>query len=1149
MEFRILGPLEAIEGGCPVELGGPKQRALLALLVLSANRVVSSDALIEALWEEQPPEKAQKALHVLVSQLRKALGGERIVTRAPGYLLLVEEGELDLERFEALVAAGRVDELREGLALWRGPPLAEFAYVRFAQAEIGRLEGLRQAALEQRIELEIAAGEHASLVGELESLVAEHPVRERLRGQLMLALYRSGRQAEALAVYQDARRHLVEELGIEPGKPLRELHQAILRQDTALDLAAAAVEPAAEQRRGVFVGRAPELAQLLAGLADAFAGDGRLFLLSGEPGIGKSRLADELISQARAQGARVLIGRCWEAGGAPAYWPWVQSLRAYVKESDSAVLRSQLAAGATDLAQILPELRQLFPDLPQPSSYDSEGARFRLFDATAEFLRNASHSQPIVLVLDDLHAADTPSLLLLQFLTRQLGSTRMLIIGAYRDVDPVPGPQLSALLAEVVREPVTRRLTLVGLSKQAVGEYVDLSDASIASAELAAALYEGTEGNPLFVAEAVRLLTLERPHHKTADTTIVIPQSVRDVIARRLTHLSAECNRALTFASVLGREFALIPLAQLSGTSEDELLDTLDEAAADRVITDLPGAPGRRRFGHALIRDTLYESLPSGRRIRLHRLALKALETLYGQEPGPHLAELTHHAVAGNDLNKGLEYAQRAGDRARTLLAYEEASRLYQIALTTLKFAGTAGPENHKLRCELLLAIGEAESAQDRFAAKKNFLEAAELARQLGLPEQLARAAIGYGGRIAWARAGGDDKLVPLLEEALAALPDTETELRVRLLARLAGALRDELSRDRRNALSKQAVTLARQTGNPAALAYALTGRAPVILAPDTLNECLASGSELCEVATQTSDRERLVHGHLDRYIAQVMLGNVHQAEADLGAATRHAQALKQPVQLWQTCASHAMVALAAGNLDQAEQLLNEALALGEHSQPEMAIPAYLLQHYALCDLRGRPADVESAIYGLPVEYPTRVSFRCAIIHLDAQLGRTAKAKDALENIVANDVSALPFDQEWLYGMSHLAETSALLADTHSAAILYPLLSPWANLNATDHPEGFRGSVSRYLGMLAATIGNHNDAQRHYELAVANNEKMGARPLLAQTQENYAHLLTSRNKPGDHQHSRDLLDHALTTYHHLGMHAHAARVTATTPKR
>jgi DNA-binding SARP family transcriptional activator len=236
MEFRILGPLEVVSDGQTVDLGGAKQRALLAVLLLHPNQVVSQDRLIDALWEEEPPDTAQKALQVHVSRLRKQLGTDRIETKAPGYVIRLEADELDVERFERLVEEGGRSRLAEALALWRGPPLDDVAHTRFARQEIGRLEERRLAVLEERIEADLAAGRQADLIAELESLVAGHPLRERLRALLMLALYARGRQAEALAVYQEARRALVDELGVEPGRELRDLHRRMLNQDPALDL-------------------------------------------------------------------------------------------------------------------------------------------------------------------------------------------------------------------------------------------------------------------------------------------------------------------------------------------------------------------------------------------------------------------------------------------------------------------------------------------------------------------------------------------------------------------------------------------------------------------------------------------------------------------------------------------------------------------------------------------------------------------------------------------------------------------------------------------------------------------------------------------------------------------------------------------------
>ena len=1059
--------------------------------------------MIDELWGERPPATAAKTLQGYISHLRRALGDGMLHTRGRGYQLTPAPDQVDADEFERL------------------------------------------AALEDRFDADLALGRHAEAVGALEALIVEHPYRERLRAQLMLALYRCDRQADALQAYQNTRRALVEELGIEPGQRLRELEGAILAQDPALGLTLriqAAVRSSAEVPRGAFVGRGPELDALVGGLDDAFAGHGRLFLLAGEPGIGKSRLAEELAVHARARGGRVLVGRCWEAGGAPAYWPWVQLLRTHVRDSDTAALRAQLGARAADLAQLIPELRQRLPDLPPPASSGSEGARFSLFDAVVEFLRNASQGQPLLLVLDDLHAADAPSLLLLRFLTRELGSIRMLLLGAYRDVDPIPDAPLTEMLAEVTREAVTRRLSLGGLSEREVAEYVELTASEIAASELVAGLHEETAGNPLFVGEIVRLLTADGVRSEpTLNVRLVVPQTVRDVIARRLGRLSQECNRVLVLAAVIGREFALDALARVAGVSEDELLDTLDEAMTVRVVSEVPGGPGSLRFAHVLIRDTLYDGLTAARRARLHRRAVEALEPLYGNEAGQHLAELAQHSIVGKDFGKARHYARRAGDRALTLLAYEEAARLYETALDALALAH---PDDERERCELLLSLGEAEvRAGNSSIGKERFLDAAGMARRLGLLPHLARAAAGYGGRIVWARAEGDDRLVPLLEEGLAALADEDVELRSRLLARLAGALRDEPSRDRRDTLSSEAVELARRSGHPAGLAYALDGRAAAMHGPDTVAECLALGDEIREVAARIGDKEREMAGHYLRIIAQLTVGDIRGAEIDLTAARRIADGLRQPAQLWQTTSTQALLALTTGRLTEAEELISQAFAFGERAVPEAAVPINRLQRYTLYDFRGRLEEVEAEICDLVTEYPARPIFRCALAHLHARLGRTEEARHALHHLTGGDISALPFDQEWLYGMSLLAETSALVRDEHSAAVLYRLLVPWAAFNAVDVDEGFRGSVSRYLGLLAAATNRSADAEQHFEHALERNTEMGAHPWVAHTKDDYARLLLSRDEPGDRERALKLIGDALTTYRELGMTSWARSAT------
>ena len=916
MQFRILGPLEVAEQEVTRPLGGAKQRAVLAILLLHCGEVVSGERLIEELWGEHAPATAAKVLQSYISRLRKAIGADVLCTHGRGYILSLATSELDLDEFERLAADGRAGlaggdaasaaaRLREALGLWRGPPLADFTYEAFAQGEIARLEEARLAALEDRIDADLALGRHERLVPELELVAREHPLRERLCAQRMLALYRAGRQAEALQAYRDSRRILIDQLGIEPGRELRELHQAIIGQDQRLDLQGETqVRAFPEVRRSAaFVGRQRELSELAGALEDAAGGQGRLVLVSGEPGIGKSRLAAELARHARAHGAQVLVGRCWEAGGAPAFWPWVQSLRSYLRVEARDELVSELGPGAAEVAAILPELHELIPGLRPPTAPKSEGARFRLFHATAEFLRRASEKRPLVLILDDLHAADTPSLLLLQFLAREIGSMHVLLLAVMRDVDPTPAAPLTATLAEVAREPITRRVSLTGLAEDEVAEYVKLTAAEIASPELASALYGETEGNPLFVSETAQLLSLEGLSPQASGTPrLAIPPTVTDVISRRLGHLSADCNQMLTQASVLGREFALDALERVVAQPEGRFLECVDEATAARVVAEVPSVRGRLRFSHVLVRDTLYDRLGAARRARLHRRAGETLEALYARDPGPHLAELAHHfleASAAGTPGKAIGYARGAAERAASALAYEEAVRLYQVALQE---HGREEPPDAMVRCELLLALGDAQTrAGDTPAAKETFLLAAGLAGRTR--EAMARAALGYGGRLLFNVSRDDPRLRPLLEQALAELGQGDSALRAKILARLAGGpLRDEPSRERRASLSEHAVDIARRTGDPALLGYVLDARFQAIWAADNIGERRAIAAEMVEVGESTGDLERLFQGHVYRIWTLLELGDLAAVSAEVGIASRIAPGPPTPATTTPAC-------------------------------------------------------------------------------------------------------------------------------------------------------------------------------------------------------------------------------------------------------
>ena len=456
-----------------------------------------------------------------------------------------------------------------------------------------------------------------------------------------------------------------------------------------------------------------------------------------------------------------------------------------------------------------------------------------------------------------------------------------------------------------------------------------------------------------------------------------------------------------------------------------------------------------------------------------------------------------------------------------------------------------SGARDERTRCELLLSIAEAESrAGNTAAAKRTLLEAAAVARERGLARELARAAAEYGGRIVYARAGHDEWVLPLLEEALAVLPEDDVELRAHLLARLAAALRDEPSRARRDAVSREALELARRSGDPAVLAYVLDGHAIAILAPDTVAEVHDTGAELIEVAERIGDRERVVHGHIHRMSAQLLVGDVDEAEAGLDAASRVADELRQPAHLWDVAGARAMLALAAGRLREADELVEQARAIGERVQPEMAVPVYRLQRYTHCDFVGGLEEIAPAIRELAAGPSTRLVFRCVLSHLDARLGRLDEAKRMFDDLVADDCAALPVDAEWLFGMSLLAEICWILGDAASATVLHRLLAPWSELNVVDTCEGIRGSVARYLGLLASMSGELVQAERHFEDALAMNTRMAARPWLAHTERDYARMLRSRDRPGDRERARELAGAACATYRELGMEPDAASASA-----
>ena len=894
--------------------------------------------------------------------------------------------------------------------------------------------------------------------------------------------------------------------------------------------------------RGVFVDRERELGELRSCLEDALSGRGRLALVAGEPGIGKTRTAEMVATYACLRGAKVLRGRCHEGEGAPPFWPWVQVIRTCVKDREVHAVLAELGPGSAYIAQLVPEVGERLPGLPTPV-LESEQARFRLFDAITALLKDAARTRPLFIVLDDLHSADIPSLLFLRFLARELADSRVLVVGTYRDVGLGRQHPLSQVLAELLREEGGRLICLGGFSESNVARFMEMSVGQRPPADLVGAVFQETEGNPFFLTELVHLLAadgrLERPC-----SALPIPQSVREVIRQRVARLAAECSRVLTIAAVIGREFDLGVLERVADLAGERLLEAVEEALGARVLAEVPGSPGRYSFVHILIRETLYEELSAPRRVRLHRQIGEALESMYGTQATAHLAELAYHFVAAapaGDVEKAIDYAQRAGDRAMALLAYEEAARQYELGL---RAAELREPPAEGQRGELLLALGEACRRAGEFdKARETFRRAATLARRLGAADHLARAALGFAQW--WQRTDVDELEVSLLEEALVALGEGDSPLRTRVMARLAVALHYYGgSRERRASLSLEAVETARRLGDRATLAYALNCRLLALWAPESAEERLASAAEILALAQDAGDAELGLESRQWRLMALLELGNMRAVNREMALYAEKAAELREPYFLWFSALWRAMRALLEGRFQEAERLAEQALAIGQRRNP-VAAQAYAGQVAFVRWVQGRldevvpwvqvAAEQSSELPGSPPP-AMMTGYRCALAGFYSELGQEADARREFERVAAHDFADIPHDVGWLVNVIQLAQACAFLKDSRRAAKLYEFLLPCGDRSVVSgRGVVCLGSAARSLGLLAATMGAWSQAEAHFEAALRVDARMAARPWLACTERDYAAMLLARDAPGDRERALVLLDRALQTGQELGM--------------
>ena len=915
-----------------------------------------------------------------------------------------------------------------------------------------------------------------------------------------------------------------------------------------------------------FVGRERELQQITAGLDEVRSGRGRMVLLVGEPGIGKTRTAEEVAAVARQRAALVLVGRCFESDGAPAFWPWIQVVRAYLRGRDAGEIRAALGSGAADIAHLVPELCDRFPHV-SPPPLDTEQARFRLFDSLTRFLKTAAEHQPLVLVLDDLHWADKASLALLEFMAREIAEVRILVLGTYRDVEVGSTHPLTHTLGELARVRSCQRIVLRGLAAADVGRFMEQAAGCALPAELVSAVHAETEGNPFFVTEIVRLLAasgeLLNPAHGQS-WRLTIPQSVREAIGRRLSRLSDTCNRTLQGAAVIGREFSLSVLKRASegerklgsrqrSDGHTTVLEALDEAVAARVVEPLGQSSGlagfgvtlgRYRFSHALIRETLYDALSVTDRTRWHRAVGEALEDAHHASLDTVVDEIAHHffqAAPRGNAGKAIRYAVRAGAHSAATFAYEKAAAHYERAVQLLEL----DEPSRGARCDLLLAWGDnLWRAGDVASARDVFTRAAAVAEESGAADHYARAALGYGGGFRGFDLGViEPELVAFLERANDRLPPTDSALRAQVLARLAVALYhvpDSLAR--RQSLSQAAVAMTQRLGDRGAQFGAFYSRHWAIWGPENLDDRIGAANAMVELADALGDREMALHAHRFRLIDALEQGDIATVDSHLAACAAVADELRQPYYLWYVATFRAMRAFVAGEFTQSEQLAQQALAIGQRAQSRNVAQTYAVQMMWLRREQGRLVEVEPALRSFVEQYPTLPSWRCGHAWVLSEMNRAEEARAQFEVLAVNDFGSIPHNAFWLVACTVLGDVCAYLGDARRAHALYELLTPYARRNVeVTLGATCMGSTARSLGRLAATLGRWDVARAHFEDALRMDSGLRAPHLVAHTQRDYAEALVSAGQPADLDKALEMTRAAAITYERLAMHEFHAR--------
>ena len=1056
---------------------------------------------MHALWPSSAPRDPAATLSTLLSSLRRALGPELVRGRSELQLVLPADAQIDVDQAAASLEGARA-------ALRRDPELAcsaAEAALDIYESELVPtfdapwLEEHRRRQEEQRLEaLELLAEASLALGGDgplraqfaARQLVDLAPFRESGHALLIRAHAARGNQAEALQAFEDLRVLLREELGTTPSAELRALHEQVLSETGEAAPGQLPLPPVLGKTDGrLFVGRESAMAQLRAAVAAAQSGERRFVLAAGEPGIGKTSLAAAFAGEAHEAGAIVLYGRCDEEALAP-YQPFVEAISHLVLNGHVDQLRESLSFELEELGRLVPELRRQMPTAREPSGTLPETERYRLFEAVVTTLAHAAGDAPLLLVFDDLHWADRPTLLLLRHLARAAEPRRLVALGSYRDAEVEEDSALAAVIADVRRESSLELLTLSGLDEQETGELIEAYRGSAPAPGLAHRLHELTGGNPFFLGESLR-----------ADDFDGVPAGVREVVLRRVARLGPQATEVLGLAAVMGVSFPVAALAPAGGFVREDVADVLDRAVAARLLTAVDRG-GRASFAHALIRQTLYDELGHVARAHLHELVAQTLES-HQNELRPKAAELSlHFYEARHSLGPqpALHYAREAADSAAGALAWEDAALQLERALELAGLPESSDPHD---RCELLLQLGEMRLRAGHPAFSDAFVQAAELARGRS-SSQLAQAAILYAGR--YYEAGVvDPTLIRLLREALAVVGREEQDLRARLLARLAEIMHFAGDVEGSLSLAREAVEIAQDLGDQHVLADALAGYHVSMLHIRYLRDRLVLSEEEIQLTKRIGNRERTLQNFQARVLDLVEAGYIAGAKDVHAELTALAEEARQPLFVHYAVAWSAAFAQMEGRLEEAERLAAESADMRRRMETADAESVFAAQLFLIRLGQGRVRELVPAVEQFVEAFPALAAWRAGLPLAYLADERPAESAAELERAVAG-LDALPEDFFWLATVALLAEASGKLPHPDSAGVLYETLTPYAGCIVMIGYAGSLGPVERLLGLLAAARGDSDTAVRHLTDAVAYAEERGLRLFEAQAREKLAAL-------------------------------------------